>query len=287
MSAMRLEEESGKKAKPPFCDKKPRTRESNRREEDSDSSLASIRAALNTCTQMHSELLAIVRSSGNSVSCYRCGGDHFVRSCPDLRLENGSYAKFCNYCLQAGHSVGRPSNPTCPTLICTVCPTCNVKGHTLDCCPQSICSSCNAQGHTYRVCKQRKRFPKRDVTFLEDSAPMTGQSIGNVAQPHNHTHLHLPNSVSVANTGIYQHPLETPSAVTPVTAPFRVNNQTLPYQANDHIANTVISLLEQSTDSPSTRSKKRRRKQHKSYKRPKTNTVMSLVQSTEVPLKTP
>ena len=94
MSSLRFKEESGKKAKPPFCDKKPRTRGSNRREESSDSSLASTMTAVNMCTQMHSELLAIMRSPGNSVSCYRCGGDHFVRSCPDLRLENGSTPNF-------------------------------------------------------------------------------------------------------------------------------------------------------------------------------------------------
>ena len=183
MSSLRFKEESGKKAKPPFCDKKPRTRESNRREESSDSSLASIMTAVNMCTQMHSELLAIVRSSEfvNSVSCYKCSGDHFVRSCPDLRLENGSYAKFCNYCQQAGHSVGRPSNPTCPTLICTVCPTCNGKGHTLDWCPQKICSSCNAQGHTSKVCRQRK--PGRFPTFLRDSAPRAGYLFENPFPP--------------------------------------------------------------------------------------------------------
>ena len=107
MSSLRFKEESGKKAKPPFCDKKPRTRESNRREESSDSSLASIMTAVNMCTEIHSELLAIVLSPGNSVSCYKCGGDHFVRSCPDLRLKNGSYAKFCTYCEKRGHSVGK------------------------------------------------------------------------------------------------------------------------------------------------------------------------------------
>ena len=42
-------------------------------------------AAVNTCTQMHSELPAIVPSSRNSVSCYKCSGDHLVTNVGPVR----------------------------------------------------------------------------------------------------------------------------------------------------------------------------------------------------------
>jgi hypothetical protein len=107
MSSLRFKEESGKKAKPPFCDKKPRTRESNRREESSDSSLASIMTAVNMCTEIHSELLAIVRSPGNSVSCYNCGGDLLLGP---VRTYASKTAVTPNFALTARNGVIRLGN---------------------------------------------------------------------------------------------------------------------------------------------------------------------------------
>ena len=142
-------------AKP--VDKSPRKTCSRTRPDGQEaSSSASVMAALNAFNQTHSELLAVMRSSGNGVSCHKCGGDHLVRRCPELLDKDGNFAEFCNYCQGVGHSLGRPDNTTCPVLRITICPTCTRKIHTLDFCPQNTCAKCHAKGHTSKVCRQRK-----------------------------------------------------------------------------------------------------------------------------------
>ena len=152
-------------SKPDYLDKQPRTkRTSARRKQAEDENLSSVNVltAVNSCTQMQSactqmqaELIAVMRNSGN-ISCHKCRGNHLVRNCPDLLLDNGNYAAFCNYCNKTGHSVGQPNAPTCPVLLSTICPTCRNKGHTVDYCPLHTCAACNSKGHTSKVCRQRK-----------------------------------------------------------------------------------------------------------------------------------
>ena len=142
--------------KPPSMDKTPRVRTRKSKAQGSAPEDSNVAAVVNACTQMKSELLAVMRSATNRASCHKCGGSHFVRSCPELLQQDGSFAKYCNYCQKTGHSVGPPSTPECPVLQNTKCPTCGIMGHTLDYCPRNTCAACNTKGHTSKVCRERK-----------------------------------------------------------------------------------------------------------------------------------
>ena len=140
----------------PDINKKPRRQGKRKRSNDQDAVGANAMSVLEECRQMHSDVIAAMNGSSTNSGCRYCGGDHLVRSCPDLRLQDGSYDQFCTYCGNRGHSVGQPRNPTCPVLLSTVCPTCKREGHTLDFCPQNSCAKCKERGHTSKVCRRRK-----------------------------------------------------------------------------------------------------------------------------------
>ena len=139
----------------PRLNKKPRGQGKRKRPND-DNAVSANAAVLEECRQMHSDLIAAINGSSTNSGCRYCGNDHLVRSCPDLRLQDGSFDQFCTYCGNRGHSVGQPRNPTCPVLLSTVCPTCKREGHTLDFCPQKSCAKCKENGHTSKVCRRRK-----------------------------------------------------------------------------------------------------------------------------------
>ena len=140
----------------PHIGKKPRGPNNKKRKPNDEGTVSSNAAVLEECRQMHSDVIAAINGSSTNSGCRYCGGDHLVRSCPDLRLQNGSYDQFCTYCGNKGHLVGQPRNPTCPVLLSTVCPTCKREGHTLDFCPQNSCAECKENGHTSKVCRRRK-----------------------------------------------------------------------------------------------------------------------------------
>ena len=152
-----LDNKKSKSAPSKICKQPRRSKRKNQGKgsDDDDHDVDDSMAALKECKEILPDLVAAVRASSANSGCRYCQGTHLVRSCPDLRLADGSYDQYCTYCGKRGHLVGQPRKPTCPVLLETICPTCKQAGHTYDFCPQNSCKKCGDKGHTSKVCRGR------------------------------------------------------------------------------------------------------------------------------------
>ena len=69
----------------PDINKKPRRQGKRKRSNDQDAVGVNAMSVLEECRQMHSDVIAAMNGSSTNSGCRYCGGDHLVRSCPDLR----------------------------------------------------------------------------------------------------------------------------------------------------------------------------------------------------------